>query len=105
MQHAQKDMLQDWLEILSDGFPGYGSDRHYQGDGKAPKQNAVGGAYGGVPYHAVPKGGGVYPPVPWSCVAPGLFTPLRRRRFFAGKSRGAAVLVKKIHTTNRPSQS
>jgi len=56
LQHAQKDMLQDWLETLSDGFPGDGSDRHYQGDGIATDQIALDGADSGVPPHAFTDG-------------------------------------------------
>jgi hypothetical protein len=41
LQHAQKDMLQDWIETLSYGFHGDGSDRHYQGDGFSPDQIAL----------------------------------------------------------------
>jgi hypothetical protein len=56
LRHAQKDMLQDWMEALCDCFSGDGSDRHYQGNGIAPDQIALDGADSGVPHHAFTDG-------------------------------------------------
>jgi len=49
-------MLQDWIETLSYGFPGDGSDRHYQGDGIAPDQIALDSADSDAPHHAFTDG-------------------------------------------------
>jgi len=54
--HAQKDMLQDWMEALCDCFSSDGSDRHYQGDGVAPNLIALDGHESGAPHHAFTDG-------------------------------------------------